>query len=892
MDRTKIGIIALIIVALVAAVAVVAMNLDGITEFIDSLFSDKPDDLPSEFPEDDEPLDGLILIRKNEAKFNIITASGAGSAGIRAANDLYKTLSDLGIEVNAPMPDVDESLVWHCEIVIGSDCRNRGEECVVDERELGHMGYVIKVVGERVIIAGGSPGKTREAVAIFTEKYLGITSATESLRNKAVSQTLNETVLTDYDIDALSIGGNDISGYTVVCDTENETLFPTLTSTFTESISMLTGKYLEVVDDSAADAISKKIIFRVLPLSYDSEGKRTYADGFYVRVQDGNLIFECEYENAFVKFYDAFMEEYVLSKTGSVDIPADLNISKCASIVKYSDFGAFGDDTEDDFSYILEAHEYANLGRQKVVADGEVYYIGMGGTQIPIKTDVEWGTSRFIIDDNAKGVNRKKHIFVLAREYAPETYISINFEDDGVTDLSLKKIETTSIPWLDKYLDYDSLVVIQSGHADYVRYGANGNLGRPRSDVLHMDKDGNIDPATPITNDFDVVAQVQIFRVDDTPITVSGGFFENICAKSGCLHNDEWECYKGRKNPDGVQEYYCRSNVYNSVSRGIRVERPNSTIMNIDHKVVDEPEDGSYPYYGFLLFYNAHNVTVKDCNLTGHKYYVEYKTNAYGDINWVPMGTYDFVCEYSNEIRFEGITQANGKNDIGDSGYWGIMSSNGSKNLHFTDCVISRIDAHCGFWNMTVDNCIIGHTFNVIGGGTLEVRNTQRRVGDSFISLRMDYGATFDGDVIIENCLLDGITAYNSVWGKYTGAPTSRPSTRHSTGYVIESGFYSTTTTYLNWDFGYTCYLPHTVTLTNFQSNTSNLYLYNKINNMAFDAQYSNQYQITEKITYIRDYTVTLPDFLSASKVKTTVTVAPSSSTKLNSVPYEAKTVN
>ncbi|MBQ2737785.1 MAG: hypothetical protein IJF38_03785 [Clostridia bacterium] len=884
MDKTKLSIIAVIALVLIAAVVIVALNFDTVKGLFDS---GKPDGEPSEFPEDDEPLDGLILIRKNEAKFNIITASGAGSAGIRAANELYSTLAALGIDVNAPIPDVDPELVWHCEIIIGSECQNRGEECLVDVRELGYKGYCIKAVGERIVIVGGSPAKTREAVEIFTEKYLGITDTTKSLRNKAVSQTLNETVLTDYDIDSLSIGGQDIAQYTVVCDTSDTAIYPNLTATFAESVSMLTGKYLEVVDRSAADALTHRIIFRTLPLSFDAEGKRTYADGFYVRVEGNDLIFECEYENAFVKFYDEFMEEYVLTKTGSVDIPQGLNISKCASIVKYSDFGAFGDDDKDDFSYILEAHEYANLGRQKVVADGEVYRIGMGGSQIPIMTDVDWKEARFIIDDNAKGVNRRKHIFILKRENPMQTYVSLNFEDDGVTDLSLKKGESDSIPWLDKYLDYDSLVVIQSNHADYVRYGANGNLGRARTDVLHMDKDAKLDPKTPVTNDYDVVAQVQIFRVDDTPITVNGGFFENICARSGCEHNDEWECYKGRNNPDGVYEKYCRSNVYTSVSRGIRIERPNSTLMNIYHKVVDEPEDGSFPYYGFLLFYNAHNVTVKDCNLTGHKYYVEYKTNDYGDINWVPMGTYDFVCEYSNELYFDGVTQENGRNDIGDSGYWGIMSSNGSKNLHFTDCIISRIDAHCGFWNMTVDNTIIGHTFNVIGGGTLEVRNTQRRVGNSFISLRGDYGATFEGDLIIENCLLDGIVAYDTVWGGAKG----RPSSRYGEGYIVESGFL-TSTKYMNWDFGYTCYLPITVTVTNFQSNISNLYVYNGLSNKAFDASYPNQYQITKKITVIRDNTKTLPAFIKAGSIRTSITVAPSGASRLNSIPYETKTVN
>ncbi len=884
MSKTKIAVTVLIVLALIAAAVLVVMNLDGIKALLGINESEPDLDTP--------PSDGLVLISENEALFNIITASGSGSAGIRSANDLYKLLYErLGVNVNAPIPDVDAESVWHCEIIIGTDCLNRGDECVISERELGPNGYVIKVVGDRVIIAGGTPAKTREAVSIFIEKHLGVTDGTETLTSVSVSDTLNETVLTDYGIDSLSIGGNDISLYTVVCDKENETV-STIGSIFCESISLIMGKYLNVVDESEADSLTHRIIFRNTPLSYDAQGNRTYDDGFYVRVEGNDLVFECEYENAFVKFYDGFMEEHVLSKSGNVTLPADLNISKCASIVKYSEFGAFGDDSAEDFYFILEAHEYANLGKQKVVADGEVYYIGTGGTQIPIKTDVDFGTARFVIDDNAKGVNRKKHIFIIEREYEGESYHLRNFQADGVTDTSLARLTTTSIPWLDEYLNYDSMVVLHSAHMDYIRYGANGNLGRARRDVLIMDKDGNIDPATPITSDYEAVSQVQIFRVDDSPITVSGGFFENICAKSGCEHNNAWGCYKGRNNPEGIKENYCRSNVYNSVSRGFRIERANCTVMNMDHKVVDEPEDGSYPYYGFLLFYNAHNVTVKDCNLTGHKYYVEHKTNSYGDVNWVDMGTYDFVCEYSNEITFDGVTQTNGKNDIGDNGYWGIMSSNGSKNLHFKNCVISRIDAHCGFWNMTVEDCIVGHTFNVIGGGTLLVRNTQRRVGASFISLRMDYGATFDGDLIMENCLLDGIDAYNSTWGKITGAPTSRPKTRATNGYIVKSGFLSTTSKYLNWDFGYTCYLPRTVTITNFQSNTSNLYVYNGLSDTAFDARYPNQYQITEKITYIRDYTVDLPSFLTASKVKTTVAKAPSGAYKLNGISYEAIVVN
>ena len=126
----------------------------------------------------------------------------------------------------------------------------------------------------------------------------------------------------------------------------------------------------------------------------------------------------------------------------------------------------------------------------------------------------------------------------------------------------------------------------------------------------------------------------------------------------------------------------------------------------------------------------------------------------------VPMGSYDFVLEGSINVSFLRVVQ-NGA-DFCDSKYWGIMASNGVKNLYFKDCEISRYDAHRGFWNGTLENVTLGHSFNVIGGGTLDVRGVTKMVGNKFIDLRSDYGATFEGDILLTNCELKGYSSYNS----------------------------------------------------------------------------------------------------------------------------------
>ena len=77
--------------------------------------------------------------------------------------------------------------------------------------------------------------------------------------------------------------------------------------------------------------------------------------------------------------------------------------------VCYEDFGAVGDGKTDDFDAIARAHAYANENGLDVVTDGtKTYYIGDTGIgekenkpAIRIKTNVNWGTSKFIIDDSA-----------------------------------------------------------------------------------------------------------------------------------------------------------------------------------------------------------------------------------------------------------------------------------------------------------------------------------------------------------------------------------------------------------------------------------------------------------------------------------------------------------
>jgi hypothetical protein len=136
-------------------------------------------------------------------------------------------------------------------------------------------------------------------------------------------------------------------------------------------------------------------------------------------------------------------------------------------------------------------------------------------------------------------------------------------------------------------------------------------------------------------------------------------------------------------------------------------------------------------------------------------------------------------------------------NDIDDNTYWGILGSNFCKNLLYDHCTLSRFDAHQGVANATIRNSTLGHMgINAIGSGLLLVENSTIR-GRSIVNLRPAYGSTWQGELVIRNCV------FVPVGGKPVSAS-------------LISGSYSG-----QHDFGYTCYMPERITIENLRIDDS-----------------------------------------------------------------------
>ncbi len=431
--------------------------------------------------------------------------------------------------------------------------------------------------------------------------------------------------------------------------------------------------------------------------------------------------------------------------------PRDVLTFKANGLVHYSDFGARGDGKTDDIDAIAAAHAFANQHGLSVKADeGATYYISGKERTAVIRTDTDFGTAAFIIDDTDVQ-NRSAHVFMVSSSLQA-------FPLEGIT--SLKRNQEK----IDVSLPETCLVTVTNSHVKrYIRYGPNQNSGSPQTDIFIVDKNGHVDMDAPIIWDFDQITDITALPIDETTLTLTGGRFTTIANQA-----------------ESKYTYY---------SRGIAIRRSHVLVDGLEHRITGEGDHGA-PYGGFIHASNCAYLTVRNALLTGHK---TYQTIGAAGVT-VSMGSYDIPLNRSLNVSFENCSQTN---DITDRSYWGIMGSNYCKNLVYEHCTFSRFDAHMGVANATIRNSTLGHQgINAIGSGVFTVENTTIH-GRSLINLRSDYGSTWQGEVLIRNCVF---------------VP---PGDRRSVALI--GGSYSG-----QHDFGYTCYMPERITIDTLHIDDSN----------------------------------------------------------------------
>lgn len=407
--------------------------------------------------------------------------------------------------------------------------------------------------------------------------------------------------------------------------------------------------------------------------------------------------------------------------------PKDARSFKTRGWVSYSDFGAVGDGKTDAMDAIAATHAFANEHGLTVKADKDAtYYIGGKERTAVVRTDTDFGTTAFIIDDTDVQ-NRNASVFLVSSSLQA-------FPLKGISSLKRNqdKIEAT--------LPGPCLITVTNANKKhYIRFGLNQNNGAAQTDIFIVDKNGKVDMDAPIIWDFDQITDIAALPIDEKPLMITGGRFTTIANQA-----------------ESKYTYY---------SRNLAIKRSNVVVDGLEHRITGEGDHGA-PYGGFLNIQACAYVTVKNTILTGHKTYST--IGAAGKP--VSMGTYDISANRALNVSFIDCSQTN---DIDDRTYWGILGSNYCKNMLYDRCVFSRYDAHMGVANATIRNSTLGHMgINAIGSGTLTLENSTIR-GNTLVNLRSDYGSTWQGTIVIRNCTFvpsgGRSTTASLIGGSYSG---------------------------------------------------------------------------------------------------------------------------
>jgi hypothetical protein len=380
------------------------------------------------------------------------------------------------------------------------------------------------------------------------------------------------------------------------------------------------------------------------------------------------------------------------------DIPAD-------GIVTYERFGALGDGVTDDLPAIVAAHAFANShGLPVKTKPDAIYHLGRRALTAIIATSTDWNTSRFIIDDRDVE-NHRKSLFVV-RSLLERVPLRIE-------RLSRDQRRVDVQPPRDCWVEVES-----NRHRVFIRQGLNQNNGTPQRDCFILRRDGTIEGD--IDWNYDIVTRCEALPIDETPLLLKGGIFTTTANRMA------------------------QKEGYNYWSRNITINRSNTTVAGLTHHIVGETDVG-HPYDGFIAVSRCANVTLQDCFVTGHKTY-----STLGSAGKpVTMGTYDLTANQVVNFTLIGVRMEN----ILDSTRWGVIGTNFCKNIRLENCTLSRMDTHQGVSGAyTIRGCTLGHAgLNAIGRGTLTVDNSTLN-GAALITLRGDYGSTWEGTVIIRNC--------------------------------------------------------------------------------------------------------------------------------------------
>ena len=347
-------------------------------------------------------INDIVLIENEIPNFQFVLENGISSTVRKAVEQtVIKGMQrKSGIVVKSFTDGFSDDVEIEYEVLVGN-VTGRGAKYTMDLHDLGKEGYIIKIIGTKIVIQGGSDEALEEAVLEFAEEILDY----ENKNLSDVVMTKDDVVIEyqdNYKITSLSVNGTDMKGYTIAADLSNAD-YKAAAATLQDQIYDRTGYWFDIVPLS--EATEKSVIIKNIPKVFTSDSFKISADG-------SKLLIECAFNNKLNDAVASFVTTNLTLGKGDINFAGTV-FNRDISFVTYEDFDAKGDGKTDDYQALYNAHQFANISGQVVKATpGKTYYLCNSKFILPgktavstvnpiiIKTNTVWTGANFIIDDS------------------------------------------------------------------------------------------------------------------------------------------------------------------------------------------------------------------------------------------------------------------------------------------------------------------------------------------------------------------------------------------------------------------------------------------------------------------------------------------------------------
>lgn len=196
----------------------------------------------------------FYLVSGGQSDFALVYPKQAADSVVQAALEI-KSLLKMKTGVDMKVSD-DEALAADSaakEILIGST--NRSESNIKDEIA-GYNDYIVKLTGNKLVIAGGCDDATVNAVSYFRKMVIEkIDSKELQAGNAYVANNLLFNYHYPYSMENLTLLGTPVKEYQIVVGADSSFVEYRMALRFMYSIMQMTGKAMDIVkDDTEAGA--------------------------------------------------------------------------------------------------------------------------------------------------------------------------------------------------------------------------------------------------------------------------------------------------------------------------------------------------------------------------------------------------------------------------------------------------------------------------------------------------------------------------------------------------------------------------------------------------------------------------------------------------------------